>query len=220
MKDLDNTTGGRMSAQALLRAPANTIGPADSAEADARTAAARAYLRARAWWAAVLVLVAAAATVLGGVLIVANPDSGGGLFAAQLVLILCGPVGVCFALGRMYVLARRRRAVRLRQWRAFPARSAALGLGRLRLTVVGIDLAPGATYVIFPEQLLRGRVRRLVEREGQVLVLWPRSGHVLDRVLFAGADGRPVFADYPAMAGGAQGFWERRGQAALDRARS
>lgn len=213
MKELGNTGRGQR-AQALLQASANTTVSADSRLLGSRRAGARAYLGRHAWYAAVLVVVAVAATVLGGVLIGRDPESGPALFAVQFFLILCGPVGLIYALGWAWVMLLRRRSVRLRQWRAFPARSASLGHGTL--TVVGIELAPGATWVIYPEQILRSRVRRLVEREGKLLVLMPRPGHLNLGFLYGGPDGHPVFADYSGMT--EWGYWVRHGLAALDRA--
>ncbi len=46
------------------------------------------------------------------------------------------------------------------------ARSTSHGSGALLLTVVGIDLSPTTTVVIYPEQLFRGGSRRFVAREG------------------------------------------------------
>jgi hypothetical protein len=140
--------------------------------------------------------------------------------------ICAGPVLFVFGLCWLFRIVGRRRRVQLGQWVAYPARVAIVRLGPLWWTVVGLEITPTATVVIYPEQLFRSRIRRLVEREGQllVLVLPPDSPAWF---LYAGPSGRPVFAEM-ARTTGRYGSWqvqeqrdedERPALAALARAR-
>ena len=95
----------------------------------------------------------------------------------------------------------------------FPARASTLHVGPFRLTTVGLTLPSGMTWVIFPEQIYRTRVRRMVERDGRMLMLLPRPGHNVDWLVFADASGSRVFGDQPGMA--AQPYWEHRALRAL-----
>lgn len=90
----------------------------------------------------------------------------------------------------------------------------AVRAGPLSITAVGLQVGDG-TEVLFPEAPYRRRIRRLVQREGRVLVLEPRPGHIFDPELFAGPSGRPLFKSQPAKSGGAQAWWSDRARAAL-----
>jgi len=131
-----------------------------------------------------------------------------GLMGAPIVFL----VGVFW----MVVVAGERRDVRRRHWVDYPAHSATMRYGPLRRTVVGVEITPTTTLVLFPEFWFRGRIRRLVEQEGQVLVLLPRSKKLNQTNMYAGPTGRPVFRDND-LASDVQGFWEPRGLAALAR---
>lgn len=175
----------------------------------------RMALRRAGRHAAGTLVIGCALTALALVLIDRYPSSGTALFAVQLAAILIGPVVAVVGLFWLGLLARRRRAIRLRTWREYPARAATLHVGPFRLTTVGLTLPSGMTWVIFPEQVYRSRIRRLVDRDGRLLLLLPRPGHTFDRLLFAGAGGGPVFVDQPGMITGVQSYWERRALRAL-----
>jgi hypothetical protein len=64
-----------------------------------------------------------AATTGASVLIVDHQDSGPALFTVQIIGLLGGPTVVRAALVWLFAIVRRLRGVRLRQWRAYPARS-------------------------------------------------------------------------------------------------
>lgn len=218
MKDLENSAQGGITTRAILqRGTPNAEVPSADGDSASHRAASRSFLRRRVVDGLLLIVVGVAATAGALVLIVDHQDSGPALFAVQITGLLGGPVAVGAAVVWLFALARRIRGVRLRQWTAYPARSASLGFGPVRWTVVGIEITPTTTFVIFPEQLFRGGIRRLVAREGQVLLLRPRHGKVLDHLWYAGASGRPVFSDQSALSSAAQGYWQRRGLAALNR---
>jgi hypothetical protein len=218
MKDLENLRAAGVARTAPQQAAQAGEIPSSAEEIAQRRAASRSHLHQRLAVGLLYILLGAAATAVALILIVRYPDSGPALFAVQLTGVLGGPTAVLMALIWMFALVRRLRGVRLRAWTAYPARSASLGVGPLRLTVVGIDVTRTTTLVIFPEVLFRRRIRRLVARDGQILVLWPRRGKIFDHLWYAGATGRPIFSDQPAAATGAQRYWERRGLAALNQA--
>jgi hypothetical protein len=193
-----------------------TLASADLDSA-ALSAASRSYLRRRLLYVFLLTLGGIAATVGAAILIVDHQDSGPALFAVQITGLLGGPTAVGAALVWLFALSRRLRGVRLREWTSYPARSASLGFGPVRLTVVGFEMKSMGTFVIFPELWFRARIRRLVAREGQILVLEPRRGKTFDHVWYAGASGQPVFSDQPPLSHRAQSFWERKAVAALNR---
>lgn len=196
----------------LFRTPAEQHNTVDARQDEWR-AKTRIALRRTGWHAAGTVLIGIVLTALALVLIDRYPDSGPALFAVQLAAILTGPVLAGLGLVWLFLLARRRRAIRLRTWQEFPARAATLHIGPFRLTTVGLTLPSGMTWVIFPEQIYRTRVRRTVERDGRVLMLLPRPGHTFEPLVFASASGGRVFGDQPGM--GAQPYWERRALRAL-----
>jgi len=206
-----------LAGRAVRLGAAENADPAADVEAAARRAASRSYLRRRVRDGLLLVLVGVAATVGAVVLIVAHQESGPPLFTVQITGLLGGPALVRAALVWLFALVRRIRGVRRRQWSAYPARSTSLGFGPVRWTVVGIDITPTTTLVIFPEQLFRSGIRRRVAREGQVLMLWPRRGRLFDHCWYAGVSGRPVFSELGGMSIAAANWWERRGLAALNR---
>lgn len=192
--------------------------PLTATELAQRRAASRSYLHRILGTVFLLILVSSAAIAGAYLLIVRYPDSGPGMFAIQFTGLLGGPTAIFMALIWLIATVRRLRGVRLRDWTAYPARSASLGFGPIRWTVVGIDITPTTTLVIFPEQPLRCRIRRRVAREGKALVLWPRPGKAFDIRWYAGIGGRPVYSDYLAPSLTLTSYWERRGLEALDRA--
>jgi hypothetical protein len=175
----------------------------------------RAAMNPAASYAVHALLAGCALTAVALVLIDHYPDSGPALFAVQVAAVLAGPMLAVTGVFWLFRLARRRRAIRHRAWREVPARAAVLRAGPFRLTVVGLTLPSGKTWVVFPQRLGRSRIRRLVERDERLLVLMPRPGHLLDQPLFAGVSGSPVFVDQHPIATTAQSYWERRAKRAL-----
>ena len=144
-------------------------------------------------------------------------NSAAALLTVEITGMMAGPPMFVVGMVWMFKVVRRRQQVQVRHWVAYPARSAVMRYGPLRRTVVGLEITPTATLVIYPEEWFRSRVRRLVEREGELLVLLPRPDKVLAPFLYAGPSGSPVFAENRALAADPQRFGERRGLVALAR---
>lgn len=223
--------GDDRGARAILQRGAGRRPKATAQTAD-RDAAALSYLRRQAWRYPLGWIVGSLMSMWAAFWLITEhtKNSNPAVLTIELIGLMGGLPALIFGLGWFVRLVRRRRQVQLGHWVAYPARSTVMRQGPLRTTVVGLEITPTATLVLFPEHQFRSRIRRLVEREGQLLVLVSPHAKIAvgslvlveslaDRFLFAGPSGQPVFAETGTHATAIQRQQtEQLGLAALARA--
>ena len=226
--------GGDGEARAILRHRTSPL-PKATAESADRHAAALSYFRRQAWRYPVGWIVGSVISIWAALWLITEhtTNSHPAVLTIELTGLMGGIPAFFFGLGWLLNIDSRRRQVQQGQWVAYPARSAILRQGPLRSTVVGLEITPTVILVVYPEPYFRRRIRRLVEREGQLLVLVHPPAKVAvgshggpvkvergwHRILYAGPSGRPVFAENGSQASDQlRQESEGRGLAALARA--
>ncbi len=154
------------------------------------------YLRHCAALAVLLGLLAAGYTVVAVVLIDRHPDSGPALFAVQITGLLGGPVCLVVAVAWLIAVWRRRRLIRQGEWVRYPARSACIVAGPLRVSVIAVQTGDPRPVLLFPEAPYVRRIRRAVTRDGAVLVLGSRRRRLPGGALYAAGSGAPLFRSH------------------------
>jgi hypothetical protein len=215
--DPDSDLRGDLGAREILRVTARKRHKRPSDESASLSAEARSDFRRQVWRAPLRMILGGAVSAVGAyVLITTYPkNSAPALLTVELIGLFVGPLIFVVGLVWLVKVVRRGRQVGLRQWVAVPARAAVMRYGPLSRTVVALEITPKATLVIYPEEWFRSRIRRLVEHEGQLLVLLPRPEKIFAPLLYAGPNGSPAFAENRALAADPARFGELRGLAAL-----